>query len=78
MKVPVYTYKVTKGKFKGRMVKSFSTATMLYGIDDCPVCACYDDDGHDYVIYKDHLRFISKEETEVDAGLYNMGRKTNV
>lgn len=51
----VYTYKVVKGEFKGKIVKSFESRHYIFGITE-PFIPCFDDEGNEYVIYCSNLK----------------------
>lgn len=61
----VYTYQVVKGKFKGKIVKSFESRHYIFGITE-PFIPCFDDEGNEYVIYCDHLRDAKEKTNETD------------
>ena len=52
--VAIYTYKVIKGKFKGKIVKSFESRHYIFGLTS-PFIPCFDEDGNEYVINYDSL-----------------------
>jgi len=51
----IFTYKVVKGKFKGKIVKSFESRHFIFGINS-PFVPCFDDEGNEYVIYCEDLK----------------------
>ena len=63
MKATLYTVKVTKGKFKGKVVKTFDSPIYICGITP-PLLACYDADAH-YAIWWGNVETIKEEEVEV-------------
>jgi len=64
MKATLYTVKVIKGKFKGKVLKTFSSPVYIYGITS-PVLACFDDDETTYAIWWDNVKSVKEEEVEV-------------
>ena len=62
MKVTVYTYKVIKGKFKDKVVKSFEFALLRHPA--CPISAR--DDEFEYILSCDELKLIDQKEIEIE------------
>ena len=55
MENKIFTYKVVKGEFKGKIVKSFESRHYIFGITE-PFIPCFDDEGNEYVIYCSNLK----------------------
>lgn len=58
--ITIYTYKITKGKFKGKIVRSYDSNAFVWGISPM-VLSCFDDES-DYLIYWDELEQIGEPE----------------
>ena len=50
----IYTYRVKRGKFKGKIVKSFESRHYIFGLTS-PFVPCFDEDGNEYIINYDSL-----------------------
>lgn len=57
----IWTYKVTKGKFKGKTVYTFTNT--LFIPPNVPI-GTFDDEGNEYLLFQDGLSFVSVEEKE--------------
>lgn len=57
----IYTYEISKGKFKGKVVKSYESNAFIYGITN-PWVACFDDNGKEYCIFWNELKEIKVED----------------
>jgi len=57
----LYTYKVVKGEFKGKIVKSFDSNTFIFGING-PWIDCIDDEGNEYCIFYSNLKAVAESE----------------
>lgn len=64
MTVTLYTLKVVKGKFKGKIVQSFDMPIFVYDMSS-PYLACFDDEGNEYCLFWGDVKEISREEIEV-------------
>ena len=56
----LYTYQIIKGKFKGKIVKSWDSNTGILGITPA-YCACFDDEGNEYAIFYKDLKRVQGE-----------------
>lgn len=64
MTVALYTLKVVKGEFKGKIVQSFDMPQFVYGLSS-PILYCFDEENKQYSLFWDHVEEISREEVEV-------------
>lgn len=56
----IYTYRVKKGKFKGKIVKSFESRHYIFGISS-PFIPCFDNEGNEYIIHFNELEDVKEK-----------------
>ena len=57
----IYTYRVKKGKFKGKIVKSFESRHYIFGISS-PLISCFDSEGNEYIIRCNELEDVKEND----------------
>lgn len=57
--IKIYTYRVKKGKFKGKVVKSFESRHYIFGISS-PFIPCFDNEGNEYIIHFNELEDVKE------------------